>query len=327
MKGTTSMEAHRALKTHLVADAFRRQMRCVTILISSLLMLFAVVPSTAMAQSLDDIDITFYGYFSPDASTVLTLGQLRPDDPTLAGEIVSPAYADDFFSGFTLFSDYEFAGSLDARYLDQIDEADEYMVFEGMLDSVDGVKPGYLMFLSTSQQVFVIFGYQDAADDLFALAQEAIEAGAAPTEYGDYSRIELADAAAADQAQASAAQATEAPRPTQPPQPQPTRTPSNTSSGSRDQSMAVWNDPYGYIGETVTVSGLVIVIAPDTDGTTYLMLADNVSGETIGFAIAYSGSVSGVSEGDRVTVTGYVMGAEDLGEGDILPLIIGTEID
>ena len=150
-------------------------------------------PSTGLAQAEDGIEITFYAYISSDADTVVSLGHLVPDDPSLAEELVSPQYADDFFEGFTDFTDHEFAADLPPRYIDRIDEADEYMVFEGMLELEDDTEPGYLMFLSTEQQVFVVYAYQDDAEDLFRLAQETIEAGEAPLRYSDYTRVELTD--------------------------------------------------------------------------------------------------------------------------------------
>lgn len=162
------------------------------------LLLFAA-PVTSSAQALEGVEATFYGYFSPDVETVVTLGHLQADDPSLAAELVSPQYADDFFSGFTLFTNHEFAADLDPRYLDQIDEADEYMVFKGMLEGAEGIKPGYLTFLSTSQQVFVIFAYQEDASSLFGLAEETIKARKAPVMFADFTRIELTDDAALEE--------------------------------------------------------------------------------------------------------------------------------
>lgn len=166
-------------------------MRALIVLLMALV-LFAA-PAATMAQSEDGIEITFYGYISSDADTVVSLGHVVPDDPSLAEELVSPQYADDFFEGFTDFTDHEFAADLAPRYVDRIDEADEYMVFEGMLEVEGDAKPGYLMFLSTDQQVFVIYAYQADAEDLFRLAEETIQVGEAPLEYSDFTRVELTD--------------------------------------------------------------------------------------------------------------------------------------
>jgi hypothetical protein len=278
------------------------------------MMLLAVTaPVMVSAQALEDVEITFYGYFSADASTALTLGHLKPENPALAGELVSPQYADDFFGGFTLFTNHEFAGDLAPGYIDQIDEADEYMVFKGNLDSVDGVKPGYLTFLSTSQQVFVIVGYQADAEALFGLAEQTIQAADAPETYADFTRIELSDASALEAEQPSSASA---------PRAQPTQASARTSSSTQDQSAAVVSNPNAYIGETVVVSGNVAVIGQHTDGVTYILITSGSGG----FLVGYSGTVSGVSEGDRVTVTGVVIGAEDI-DGDLLPLILASEVD
>lgn len=150
-------------------------------------------PGLASAQNLPGVTTSSYGYFSPDASTGLTLVHLDPDDPSLAGDLVSTQYADDFFSEFSIFTDYEFASDLDASYINQVDDADEYMVFSGDFDSYDGVAPGYVILLSSSQQVFLMVGYQTDADDLFDLAAEAIEEGDAPGEFGDFFRVDLDD--------------------------------------------------------------------------------------------------------------------------------------
>ncbi len=147
----------------------------------------------AVAQDLPGVTTSNYGYFSEDVSTGLILVHLEPDNPSLAGEVVSPQYADDFFDGFDIFSDYEFASDLDAAYIDQVDDADEYMVFSGDLDSYDGIRPGYVIMLSTSQQVFLMVGYQADADDLFDLAAETIDEGEAPALFGDFFRVDLDD--------------------------------------------------------------------------------------------------------------------------------------
>jgi len=147
----------------------------------------------ASAQNLPGVTTSSYGYFSPDGSTGLTLVHLEPDDPSLAGDLVSPQYADEFFDGFTMFTDYDFAGDLDAAYINQVDDADEYMVFSGDLNSYDGIRPGYVILLSSSQQVFLMVGYQTDADDLFDLAAETISEGEAPEEFGDFFRVDLED--------------------------------------------------------------------------------------------------------------------------------------
>jgi hypothetical protein len=149
--------------------------------------------AVAAAQSLPGTTITTYGYFADNGATVLTLVHLEADDPSLAGEMVSPRYADDFFSGFSIFTNYDFASDLGAAYIDQIDEADEYMVFKGNLDFYDGVKPGYVIMLSTSQEVFMMVGYQADADDLFDLAETVIARGDAPAKSGDFTRVELTE--------------------------------------------------------------------------------------------------------------------------------------
>jgi hypothetical protein len=283
----------------------------------AMLLLVVATPVLASAQALDDVEITFYGYFSADASTVLSVGHMKPANPALAGELVSPQYADDFFGGFTLFTNHEFAGDLASEYIAQIDDAEEYMVFKGTLDFVDGAKPGYLTFLSTSQQVFLIYGYQSDAADLFGLAAQIIRDGDVPTEYAGYTRMELSDAGDVDGVQPSSAS-----KPASAPRAQPTQAPARTSSGAQDQSAAVVSDPNAYIGESVVVSGNVAVITQDTDGTTYILIASGSGG----FLVGYPGKVSGVSEGDRVTVTGVVIGAEDV-EGELLPLILASEVD
>ena len=168
-------------------------------LLSLIVLVVFAAPSTSLAQSEDGIEVTFYGYISPDEDTVISLGHLVADDPSLAAELVSPQYADDFFDGFTQFTDHEFAADLAPRYIDRIDEADEYMVFEGMLDAENGDDPGYLMFLSTEREVYVIFGYQDDAEDLFGLAAETIQAGKAPLRYLDFTRVALSEDGTVDE--------------------------------------------------------------------------------------------------------------------------------
>ncbi len=151
-----------------------------------------MAPLSATAQTVDDVDITFYAYIAEDESTLMLLGELEPDDPRLAAEIVSPQYGDDFFEGFGAFSDYEITDALRDREVDQIDEADEYLVYEGDLEFEDGVDlPGYVIFLSTDERVFVIIGFEDDQSDLFDLAEEAIDEGEAPRTFDDYDREEL----------------------------------------------------------------------------------------------------------------------------------------
>jgi hypothetical protein len=148
---------------------------------------------TAATQGTAGTTMDFYGYFADSGSSTILLGQARSTDPTFAAELVSPQYADDFFSGFELFTNYHFASDLGYTYIDQIDEADEYMVFAGNLDSYNGVQPGYVIFLSTSQQVFVIIGYQVLINDLFGLAALTIQQGTAPQQYAEFTRIKVSD--------------------------------------------------------------------------------------------------------------------------------------
>lgn len=174
--------------------------RTVTSLIAGLGLLLAGLLSVpaASAQSTIDGEMHSYGYFSSDVSTSFTVIHLEPNTATLAGEMVSPQYADDFFSGFTIFTNYEFASDLDPKFIDQIDEADEYMVFSGDFDSYDGVKPGYTILLSSSQQVFLFVGYQADAEDLFGLAEQTIADKEPPAEFGDYTRMDLDNVSGSD---------------------------------------------------------------------------------------------------------------------------------
>lgn len=149
------------------------------------------LPLTASAQG-TDFDLTFWGYIADDESTLLLLGELEPDDPDLAAEFVSPQYGDDFFDGFDAFYDYEIADSLRAREVDQIDEADEYLVYEGDLEFEDGVElPGYVMFLSSDGMVFILIGFEDDKSDLFDLAEETLDEGRAPRSFDGYDREEI----------------------------------------------------------------------------------------------------------------------------------------
>jgi hypothetical protein len=198
-----AIEPNPAREKHSVFEQVRgsnrsvRQYLCLVAVAAVLLFGLAAQALPAAAQD-DGIAYTFYGYFSPDVETAITLGQMTADDPSLAAELVSPRNADDFFEGFTLLTDYDFADNLDAGYIDAVDDADEYMVFAGDLDYIDGVEPGYVIFLSTAQQVFVLFAYEDDADDLFGLAAEAIDEGDAPEEYSDFTRFDLSDDAVSE---------------------------------------------------------------------------------------------------------------------------------
>ncbi len=148
-------------------------------------------PAMVQAQTIPGTTTTTYGYFSNDHTAGLTLVKIEADDPTMAGEMVSPKYADDFFEGSTIFTDYAFASDLDPMYIDQIDESDEYMVFMGNFDFYDGVKPGYVIMLSTSHTVFVMLGYKADVGNLFDLAEAVIAHGAPPAAVGGLKRITL----------------------------------------------------------------------------------------------------------------------------------------
>lgn len=146
------------------------------------------MPLGASAQD-TDFGLTFWGYFADDESTFMLPGELEPDDPDLAAEFVSPRYGDDFFDGFGAFFDYEITDSLRDREVDQIDEADEYLVYEGWLEFEDGYDyPGYVMFLSVDGMVYIIIGYEDDGADLFDLAEETIDRGGAPRNFDGYDR-------------------------------------------------------------------------------------------------------------------------------------------
>ncbi len=145
-------------------------------------------PLGASAQD-TDFYLTFWGYIADDESTLMLVGELEPDDPWLAAEFVSPRYGDDFFDGFGAFDDYYIADSLRSREIDQIDDADEYLVYEGWLEFEDGYEwPGYVMFLSVDGMVFIIIGYEDDRADLFDLAEETIDRGSAPRNFDGYDR-------------------------------------------------------------------------------------------------------------------------------------------
>jgi len=145
-------------------------------------------PLGASAQD-TDFYLTFWGYVAEDESTLMLLGELEPDDPWLAAEFVSPQYGDDFFDGFGAFDDYYIADSLRSREVDQIDEADEYLVYEGDLEFEDGFDyPGYVMFLSSGGMVYIIIGFEDDRSDLFDLAEETLDEGRAPRSFDGYDR-------------------------------------------------------------------------------------------------------------------------------------------
>ncbi len=148
-------------------------------------------PLGAFAQD-TDFYLTFWGYIAEDESTLMLLGELEPDDPDLAAEFVSPQYGDDFFDSFGAFYDYEIADSLRSREIDQIDEADEYLVYEGDLEFEDGFDyPGYVMFLSSGGMVYIIIGFEDDRSDLFDLAEETLDEGRAPRSFDGYDREEI----------------------------------------------------------------------------------------------------------------------------------------
>jgi hypothetical protein len=170
---------HRAAWTILAALAFA---------VASL-----AAPDLTRAQGVEGATESYYAYVSPDASTMMMLAHLEPDDPDLAGDMVSPAIADDFFEGFTLFTDYDFAHDVGPDRIAQVEDADEYMVFDGMLDFTDGIKPGHVIFLSASEQVFVVAGYDKDVEVMFGLAEQVIEEGMPPFEFEDFTRIDLTE--------------------------------------------------------------------------------------------------------------------------------------
>ena len=167
-----------------------------------LIALAAILAFGDLAHAQGDVDVTYWAYFSDDASIVLTLGELTSSDPNLAAELVSPQYADQFFTGFTLFTNYDYA-TLNPMQTAQVSGADEYMVFVGTLDGVDGPLPGLLMFLSTNQQVFVIHGYARDANFLFDLAEQTILDGRSPQNFLDFTRINTTELSDEDPVEAS----------------------------------------------------------------------------------------------------------------------------
>jgi hypothetical protein len=149
-------------------------------------------PANVAAQDID-YDMTQYEYVSDDGDTGLYLIHIEPDDPRLAAEFVSPAYAEDFLQTIGILDQYWWAEDLETRYRNQVAGADEYMVFEGDLNYYDGWEPGYVMLLSVDQEIFFLAGYRADANDLFELAEETIDAEAAPRSFDDYTRVNLDD--------------------------------------------------------------------------------------------------------------------------------------
>jgi hypothetical protein len=159
-------------------------------------------PSLA-AQDVSDLEGTLYAYFREgDAESVLLLGELTSDVPGLAAEMVSPDNVAAIFEGYTTFTNYDFAADLSPTYIDQIDEADEYMVFAGDFTGQTGTVPAYVVILSASDKVFLLQGFVANADDLFELAALTIAGGTAPETFKDYTRI-LSPAAESATPQAS----------------------------------------------------------------------------------------------------------------------------
>ncbi len=175
---------------------FRRftAFRVFSIAIAAMTMTLAAgLYGASASQYTPDTTTNFYGFFADGGSSSLMVGHLQSSDPTVAAELVSPQYADDFFTGFGSFTNYDFARELSYTYIDQIDEADEYMVFTGNLDFYNGVQPGYVIFLSTSQEVFILIGYHTLIDDLFGLAALTIQEGRVPVQYPGYVRMKVSD--------------------------------------------------------------------------------------------------------------------------------------
>jgi hypothetical protein len=157
-------------------------------------LVLALVSSPAgVAAQGSDFDMTTYGYFSDDGQTGLMLIHIEPYDSRLAAEFVSPAYADVFLQEIGILDEYWWAESLETRYRNQVAGADEYMVFEGELDFYDGWESGYVMLLSVDQEIFMLAGYRADARDLFDLAEEVIDAEAAPRSFDDFTRENLDD--------------------------------------------------------------------------------------------------------------------------------------
>ena len=136
-------------------------------------------PAGAAAQDFEYYQ-TNYGYFSDDGETGLMLIHIEPDEGWVASEIVSPVYAEILLQNLGILDEYWWAEDLETSYRNQVDNADEYMVFEGELDFYDGWEPGYVMLLSVDQEIFLLAGYRADVDDLFDLAEEAIDEGIGP---------------------------------------------------------------------------------------------------------------------------------------------------
>jgi hypothetical protein len=149
-------------------------------------------PVGVAAQDMD-YDMTSYGYFSDDYETGLMLIHIEPYDSRLAAEFVSPDYADIFLQSIGILDEYWWAEGLETGYRNQVEGADEYMIFEGDLNFYDGWKFGYVMLLSVDQEIFLLAGYRADADDLFDLAEETIDAEAAPRSFDDFDRVNLDD--------------------------------------------------------------------------------------------------------------------------------------
>ena len=156
--------------------------------------ILALVSSPAgVAAQRGDYDMATYGYFSADGESGLMLIHIEPYDSSLAAEFVSPVYAEDFLQTIGILDEYWWAESLDTHYRNQVAGADEYMVFEGDLNFYEGWEPGYVMLLSVDREIFVLAGYRADARDLFELAEEVIDAEAAPRSFEDYTRESLND--------------------------------------------------------------------------------------------------------------------------------------
>src|SRR5687767_1741123 len=93
------------------------------VIVMTIMALTVGLHGAAATQNTPDVTTRFYGYFADSGSSTLLLGQLQSGDPTVAAQLVSPQYADDFFSGFKSFTNYDFAHDLSYTYIDQIDEA------------------------------------------------------------------------------------------------------------------------------------------------------------------------------------------------------------
>jgi hypothetical protein len=165
------------------------------------------------AQELPDLEATLYAYFREgDPESILLLGELTSDVPGQAAEMVSPDNIDEIFAGYTTFTNYDFASNLSATHIDQIDEADEYMVFAGDLTGEAGVVPAYVMLLSASEKVFLLQGFVSNVDDFFALAALTIAEGTAPETFKDYIRVLTTDTGAATPVASPVAEGSDGPR-------------------------------------------------------------------------------------------------------------------